>query len=137
MLTPTVSVTNVGIDKFRIIVLHPSMKGKMLLSAKKYSWRADWIGATGKNTGSTVPGDSGWVQHKRSKDSIYVDVDTTACQFADAVPKYFTSVSGGNGIHRLQLCTSERLVLQLLLCVALSRLHRVLAGEGRPYRVLP
>lgn len=94
MLTPTISVTSATLVGFRAIALHPKLKGNGLVAlARKDRWRISWLANTGKNTGVTVAGSTGWKQHPKAKSSVYVDVDTKDCGYSEA-PKYFTAIRG-------------------------------------------
>jgi hypothetical protein len=77
---------------FRIILLHPSIRGATLLSsAKKLQWVVSWIGNIGTNSGETKPGVTKWDMN--SNGALFVDVDTTAAAFRET-PRYFTAIRG-------------------------------------------
>ena len=82
-LAGTESVSEPGRSSFRVIVLHPSLKGlELLLAAQYYHWQVSWVGSTSFHSGQTKAGLSGWREtfHPKSHrpSSLYVDVDTSA-----------------------------------------------------------
>ena len=93
---------------FRVIVIHPHIRGaRLLAAAKAYHWRVSWIGNTGANSGNTVPGKSGWKAVRVVEDQIetvaghtlLLDVDTKLSDFSNReyfphVPHYITAIHG-------------------------------------------
>lgn len=61
--------------------------------AKSKGWYVQWLGVpkTSDNAGFTTPGDTSWKTY--GTDAIYVDVDTSAAEFAET-PHYFASLGG-------------------------------------------
>jgi hypothetical protein len=88
----TSSVARPNAQGFRIILLHPSIRGATLLaSAKKLQWVVSWIGNIGTNCGETKPGATKWDMN--SNGALFVDVDTSAAAFRET-PRYFTAIHG-------------------------------------------
>eukprot|EP00937_MAST-01D_sp_MAST-1D-sp2_P000636 g636.t1 len=87
-------------DSFRVYLWHPVLRGAYLrYFAVRYSWKVNWLADTGRSAGITKPGISGWRQYM--KDTIYVDVDTTLCNYA-TTPSYVTSIHGSYDHWRVQ-----------------------------------
>ena len=91
---------------FRVIAYHPSLRGPTLLrAARALRWEVSWVGDTGRNSGRTTPGATGWKRVPRDEQGsggggnsgggLYVDVNTAPCgfRFGDQ-PRYFPSLSG-------------------------------------------
>ena len=111
-LSGTNSVVDAHEASFRVIVVHPQLRGaKLLAAAKAYRWRVSWIGNTGANSGNTVPGKSGWKEVSYTLGSatvgietvaartIMLDVDTKLSGFSDRAyfpksPHYVTAIHG-------------------------------------------
>jgi hypothetical protein len=86
---------------FRVYVWHPVMRGHfMKFFAHKYKWRLNWIADTGKTSGVTKAGATGWKKVANTNNILYVDVDTKSSDFK-STPKYITSIHGGSNHWRV------------------------------------
>jgi len=78
---------------FRVYIWHPILRGSYLTYfAKRHKWKVNWAADDSQMSGITKPGNSGWVQY--AEDTIYVDVDTTACAYTGQTPALVTSLHG-------------------------------------------
>ena len=78
---------------FRVFVRDMSRSAAVLLRvARTHSWQLTWIGDTGKNSGNTAPGHTGW-RAGSAPGVLVADVDTSACEYA-RTPVYFASLQG-------------------------------------------
>jgi hypothetical protein len=93
-LTGTNSITLATKTSFRLIVIHPSLKGGALLAAAtKYNWRVNWVGDDGPNSGVTNKGKSHWSASPEDDLSLFIDVKTDECNYV-AQPRYFPAMHG-------------------------------------------
>jgi hypothetical protein len=91
-LTGNNAVYSQSAKGFRIYVSKKGVKGTALWRlAMQYKWRVSWVAATGKNTGITPWGKTGW--KKASDTMIFATVDCMDHGFTDT-PRYFTSIHG-------------------------------------------
>ena len=91
-LQGTHSISKATKTGFRVVVLHPSMRGDTLLrAANDYHWVVSWIGNVGGNCGMTKELGGDWKETK--KGALYMDVDTSNSAFHDT-PRYFTTLHG-------------------------------------------
>lgn len=91
-LTGVTSVYSAARRTFRMFVWHPSLYAKnLLLAAQKYKWEINWLADTGRRSGITTAGHTGWKQF--SQNLIYVDVETVNSRYPVA-PRYVTSIHG-------------------------------------------
>ena len=82
------------------VALEVSKRGEfMKFFAQRYNWRMTWVANTGRTSGITKPGLTGWKRF--AKDTIYVDVNTTACAYP-STPSYVTSIHGSADHWRTQ-----------------------------------
>jgi hypothetical protein len=87
-------------DGFRVYLWHPVLKGEYLrFFATRYKWSMSWLADTGRSAGITRAGKSGWKQF--SRDTIYVDVDTSACNYG-STPSLVTALHGAADHWRTQ-----------------------------------
>jgi hypothetical protein len=94
------SIMNATATGFRVFVWHPTLRGEfMKFFAKRYNWRMTWMANTGRTSGITKPGITGWKRF--AKDTIYVDVNTTACNYP-TTPSYVTAIHGSADHWRTQ-----------------------------------
>jgi hypothetical protein len=94
------SINNATATGFRVFVWHPVLRGEfMKYFAKRYNWRMSWLADTGRTSGITKPGDTGWKAF--AKDTIYVDVNTTACAYPSR-PSFVTAIHGSRDHWRTQ-----------------------------------
>ena len=91
-LTGINSIYSATRRSFRVYVWHPSLYAKnLLVAAQKYKWQLNWLADSGRRSGRTTPGHTGWVQF--SQNLIYVDVDTVNSRYP-VTPRYVTSLHG-------------------------------------------
>jgi hypothetical protein len=98
-------------DGFRVYVWHPQLRGSYLqYFAKRYNWRVNWVADSSAKAGVTRPGNSGWKQF--AKDTVYVDVDTTKCDYdGPDTPSLVTALHGSSnhwrtqGVHSIYMAT--------------------------------
>jgi hypothetical protein len=89
----SLTVAHSSASSFQVFMWDPKRKsGRLLDAAIKHNWILSWIGETGTNSGTTVPGRSGWKKGP-FENVITVDVDTSAAKFA-GTPRYFASMQG-------------------------------------------
>jgi len=94
------SVYSATKNGFRVYVWHPQLRGSYLqYFAKRYNWRINWVADASQKAGVTKPGKSGWKQF--AKDTVYVDVDTSACKYTDT-PSIVTALHGASDHWRTQ-----------------------------------
>jgi hypothetical protein len=88
---------------FRLYAYHPVMRGSfMMFFAKKYSWRVSWMADSGKTSGISTAGNSGWKQPTSTNwtatNVLYLDVNTQKSEFETTLgapnPTYVTSLHG-------------------------------------------
>eukprot|EP00937_MAST-01D_sp_MAST-1D-sp2_P004724 g4724.t1 len=125
-LSGSTSITGSSITGFRLIVMHPSIKGLgLLLAAQYYKWQASWLGSCSTHTGSTEAGRGGWrrTEHRAGapsrtpktvaeqqlqlvelrQRSLMIDVDTSGCYLPPfPTPRYFTALHGNVRHHRAE-----------------------------------
>jgi hypothetical protein len=91
-LTGVNSIYTATAKKFRMYVWHPSLYSRnLLLIAKRYKWDVNWIVDSGRRSGVTTSGHTGWTS--LSQDIVYVDVDTMNSRYP-VTPRYVTAVNG-------------------------------------------
>eukprot|EP00937_MAST-01D_sp_MAST-1D-sp2_P003878 g3878.t1 len=87
-------------DSFRVYVWHPTLRGSYLqYFATRYHWRVNWVADSSQHAGVTRPGRTGWKAF--AKDTVYADVDTTACGYTK-VPSVITALHGSRDHWRTQ-----------------------------------
>jgi hypothetical protein len=133
---------------FRVIVEHPSVRGRPLLQAAlEYKWAVHWVGDAGDNSGSTAAGQTGWDSLRQTRNAtgtgvgggLSVKVGTRACDFNNTgrypiPPRYFATIQGGagaghwrlQGAHILHRPTRQGFELKL----HYRRSSRSLSGKG-------
>jgi len=93
------SATNSG---FRVYMWHPVLRGKfMQYFAQRYNWKLSWLADSGKSSGITEAGKSGWAQVPKTKNALFIDVSTEKSQYA-STPRLVTSIHGGRDHWKLQ-----------------------------------
>jgi hypothetical protein len=84
----TATVTVASASRVTAVLTHLARGGiwrglALLRTAQRYRWRLNWLGDYGNNTGSTVPGFTGWQQNPHSPFSLFAFVNTRSSGFAD------------------------------------------------------
>jgi hypothetical protein len=80
--------------KFQLKLWHPVLRGKfMKFFAQKYSWQVNWLANTGRGSGITQAGKTGWKAVKGTKNVVYADVDVKKSKF-ETMPNYVISLHG-------------------------------------------
>jgi hypothetical protein len=88
------SVYGASKQNFHVKLWHPVLRGKfMKLFAEKYGWQVNWLASTGKGSGITQLGKTGWKAVKGTKNVVYADVDVKASGF-EKLPNYVVSLHG-------------------------------------------
>jgi hypothetical protein len=81
-------------NSFNVKVWHPVLRGKfMQYFAQRYSWRMSWLADSGKSSGITGTGATGWRSVKGTKNVLVADVKTTASDYL-TTPRYVVSLHG-------------------------------------------
>jgi hypothetical protein len=111
---------------FRVYVWHPVMRGHfMKFFAQKYKWRLNWLADTGKTSGVTKSGATGWKKVTNTNNVLYVDVSTKASGFK-STPEYVTSIHGGKnhwkvtGAHAVYKPTKNSLRMYVVYPTAIT-----------------
>jgi hypothetical protein len=106
-LTGVNSIYEASSTGFRIYMWHPVLRGKfMKYFAARYNWRLSWLADAGQTSGITEAGKSGWKQVPKTKNAIYIDVNTEKSEYY-GLPRYVTSIHGGRdhwktqGVHSI------------------------------------
>jgi hypothetical protein len=87
---------------FKVQIWHPILRGKfMKYFAERYNWSINWLADSGKSAGRTVDGATGWKKVAKTKNVVYVDVDTSKSEFPSC-PRYVTSLHGASDHWKVQ-----------------------------------
>ena len=90
---------------FRVVLFDEHLgAGQLRRSAQLFNWKVSWIGATGKHTGVTPTGYSGWKQDLvAGTKTVYLDVNTLGSGLPlGSKPIYFPSLISKNNGWRAQ-----------------------------------
>jgi hypothetical protein len=111
-LQGTNSILSATTEHFTIIVVHPTMRSKMLVwAASKYKWDVSWVGASDKHSGSTKRGQSGWEKTK-DKTTLSLFVPTTSGRFTTEHPRFFTALTSGKGSSSAHGTTGAHIICE-------------------------
>jgi hypothetical protein len=101
-VTGTNAVSDESATHFRVILVHPHLRGlKLLHTAKKYNWQINWIANAGPNTGITDAEHTKWIASPEDNLSVFVDIKTDTCNYI-ATPRYFPAIHGAFEHYRTE-----------------------------------
>ena len=101
-LTGVNSIYEASSTGFRIYMWHPVLRGKfMKYFAARYNWRLSWLADAGQTSGITEAGRSGWKQVPKTKNALFIDVNTEKSGYY-RTPNYVTSMHGGRDHWKTQ-----------------------------------
>jgi hypothetical protein len=95
------SIYNATKTGFRLYLYHPVLRGAfMQYFARQHNWKVNWLYDSGRTSGMTSAGQTGWKALQGTENVVYADVNTAKSMYgglADAaVPRLVTSLHGSN-----------------------------------------